>query len=257
MIYKKEICLELRKLRHRHTPALFLAVFALISAWMAWCFHDMDISRINDPAAMIYINMLLMNTILCPITAAVLASRMCDMEQIGDTYKWLCTMQKPEHIYRGKALVGTVYMAVFSLMETVLFHFLTAPFEPDGSSRLAVLYASLFFALFLTSLSIFIVQLNLSLKFSNQLTPIFISIGGTFTGLFSWFLHQLPLRFLIPWGYYAALCRTGYVYDEATRYTTCYWAPYPYLWTAVLAAAIAFLYYWGQKNFLKTVQETM
>lgn len=82
MIYKKEICLELRKLRHRHTPALFLAVFALISAWMAWCFHDMDISRINDPAAMIYINMLLMNTILCPITAAVLASRMCDMEQI-------------------------------------------------------------------------------------------------------------------------------------------------------------------------------
>ena len=100
MIYKKEICLELRKLRHRHTPALFLAVFALISAWMAWCFHDMDISRINDPAAMIYINMLLMNTILCPITAAVLASRMCDMEQIGDTYKWLCTMQKPEHIYR-------------------------------------------------------------------------------------------------------------------------------------------------------------
>ena len=47
MIYKKEICLELRKLRHRHTPALFLAVFALISAWMAWCFHDMDISRIN------------------------------------------------------------------------------------------------------------------------------------------------------------------------------------------------------------------
>ena len=84
MIYKKEICLELRKLRHRHTPALFLAVFALISAWMAWCFHDMDISRINDPAAMIYINMLLMNTILCPITAAVLASRMCDMEQIGD-----------------------------------------------------------------------------------------------------------------------------------------------------------------------------
>ena len=257
MIYKKEICLELRKLRHRHTPALFLAVFALISAWMAWCFHDMDISRINDPAAMIYINMLLMNTILCPITAAVLASRMCDMEQIGDTYKWLCTMQKPEHIYRGKVLVGTVYMAVFSLMETVLFHFLTAPFEPDGSSRLAVLYASLFFALFQTSLSIFIVQLNLSLKFSNQLTPIFISIGGTFTGLFSWFLHQLPLRFLIPWGYYASLCNVGYAYDESTRYTAYSWNTYPFFWMAILAAAIIILYRYGQKHFLETVRETM
>lgn len=257
MTRKKEFCLELRKLRHRHTPALFVAVFALISAWMAWCLKDMDVSRISDPTALIYINMLLMNTILYPITAAVLASRMCDMEQIGDTYKWLCTIQKPEHIYRGKVLVGAVYMAAFSLMETVLFRFLTAPFNLEDSSRLAGLCASLFFALFLTSLSIFIVQLNLSLKFSNQLTPIFISIGGTFTGLFSWFLHQLPLRYLIPWGYYAALCHTGYVYDEAARYTTYYWDPYPYLWTAVLAAAITFLYYWGQKNFLKTVQETI
>lgn len=257
MTCKKEFCLELRKLRHRHVPALFLAVFALISAWMAWCLNDMDPSRISDPAALIYMNLLLMNTILCPFTAAVLASRMCDMEQVGDTYKWLCTIQKSGHIYRGKVLVGGVYMAVFSLMQTALFQLLTAAFEPDGSPRLAASCMSLFFALFLTSLSIFIVQLNLSLKFSNQLTPVFISIGGAFTGLFSWFLHQLPLRYMIPWGYYAALCRTGYRYDEAARYTTCYWHPYPYLWTAVLAAAIAFLYHWGQKNFMKTVQETM
>ncbi len=43
MIYKKEICLELRKLRHRHTPALFLAVFALFQpgwhgASMIWIY---------------------------------------------------------------------------------------------------------------------------------------------------------------------------------------------------------------------------
>lgn len=257
MTLKKEFCLELRKLRHRHTPALFFAVFALISAWMAWCLNNMDVSRLSDPAAMIYINLLLMNTILCPITAAVLASRMCDMEQIGDTYKWLCTIQKPEHIYRGKVLVGGVYMAVFSLMQTVLFQFLTVPFEPGGFTRPTALCVSLFFALFLTSLSIFIVQLNLSLMFSNQLTPVFISIGGTFTGLFSWFLYQLPLRYLIPWGYYAALCRAGFEYDDAARYTTYYWDSYPYLWTAVLAASVAFLYHWGQKNFLKTVQETI
>ena len=248
MIYKKEICLELRKLRHRHTPALFLAVFALISAWMAWCFHDMDISRINDPAAMIYINAF--NEYHSVPHHSSSPGQPHVRHGTNRRYLQMALHHAEAGTYLPrKGSGGNRLYGCIRYNETVLFHFLTAPIEPDGSSRLAVLYASLFFALFLTSLSIFIVQLNLSLKFSNQLTPIFRSIGGTFTGLFSWFLHQLPLRFLIPWGYYAALCRTGYVYDEATRYTTCYWAPYPYLWTAVLAAAIAFLYCGDKRIF--------
>ena len=68
---------------------------------------DLDITRLNDASAMLFTNLLLMNTILCPIVLAALASRMCDMEQMGNTYKWICTMQKPEHVYRGKAAAGS------------------------------------------------------------------------------------------------------------------------------------------------------
>lgn len=246
-----EFRLEMRKLRRRHLPALFLLVFAVITAWMGWCLKDMDTSRTNDVSALLFINLLLMNTILCPIVIAVLASRMCDMEQAGDTYKWLCTIQKPEHIYRGKVITGMFFLAVFSLTQSALLGVLAAP------AVIPHRQVQLFFTLFLTSLCIFILQLNLSFRFTNQLTPVFISIGGTFAGLFSWFLYQWPLRYLIPWGYYAALCNTGYDYDETIRYTTYYWDSYPVLWTIVLLAAAAGLYGYGRKHFLKTVQETI
>lgn len=257
MSHKKELCLELRKLRHRHTLMLFLMTFAIIAAWMSWCLQDLDLSRTNDASALAFSNLLLMNTILCPVMEAALASQMCDMEQIGNTYKWLCTIQNPEHIYRGKAMAGGVFMAGFSLMQTILFRIMTAPFESGELAQRAASCLSLFSTLFLTSLCIFILQLNLSLWFSNQLTPVFISIGGTFMGLFSWFLNRWPLRYLIPWGYYAALCNTGFLYDEEARYTACYWDPYPILWAVLLAAAIAALYCCGQRYFLKMVRETM
>lgn len=257
MTLRKEFRLELRKLRHRHIPLLFLITYALIVFWMIWCMNDLAPSKTNDISATVFINLLLMNTILCPIIVAALASRMCDMEQTGDTYKWLCTIQKPEHIYRGKVMVGCFCLAGFSLMQAVLFQLITAPYQTGEFSCQAGLFLSLFLTLFLTALCIFILQLNLSLRFSHQLTPLFISIGGTFAGLFSWFLNRWPLRYLIPWGYYAVLCNTGYTYDEASRYMTYDWDSYPVLWAVVLLIAIAILYDYGQKNFLKTVRDTI
>lgn len=257
MTVKRDFCLELRKLRHRHIPVLFLITYFIIAAWMYWCLKDLDLSKTNDAAALLFINLLLMNTVLCPIMAAALASKMCDMEQMGNTYKWLCTIQKPEHVYRGKVIVGSFCLAIFSLLQAVLFVIMAVFYKTGGFPPLASRAFFLFLTLFLTSFCIFILQLNLSLRFSNQLTSIFISIGGTFMGLFSWFSSQWPLRYLIPWGYYAALCNTGFEYDRSVRYTTYYWTGYPVLWAIVLLAAITFLYYYGQKHFMKTVRETM
>lgn len=252
-----EFHLEMQKLRHRRIPILFFLTFLVITAWMSWCLKDWDGSKTNDAAAMIFMNLLLMNTILCPVVIAALASRMCDMEQMGDTYKWLCTIQKPENIYRGKVITGCIILTVFNLAQVILAKALIASCETAVRQNPAVFYLTLFLTLFLTSLCIFVFQLNLSLRFSNQLTPVFISIGGTFAGLFSWFLVRWPLRYLIPWGYYAALCSTGYEYDETLRFTTYYWERYPLQWAAVLLAVTAGLYGYGWKHFLETVQNTM
>lgn len=256
---KTEFYLEMKKLRHRHIPLLFLLTFAVIALWMGWCLKDLNLSKTNDMSAVIYLNLLLMNTILCPLLFAATASRMCDMEQLGDTYKWLCTLQKPEHIYRGKVMAGCFYLLLFTLMQVLLFVLLSFRLSLAGAASASHPYLplNLFVSLFFSSACIFILQLNLSIRFTNQLTPVFISIGGTFAGLFSWFLSQWPLRYLIPWGYYAVLCSTGYWYDEQSRYTTYFWETYPFFWMLVLAAAILTLYRHGQKSFLRIVRESI
>ena len=106
-------CLEQLKLRRRGIPLLFTAVFLLIALWMEWAFEESDAGTINDQRIMIYLNLLLMTTILVPITLAALASRLCDMEQLGNTYKWICTIEEPGRIYRGKVLTGGDLSHVF------------------------------------------------------------------------------------------------------------------------------------------------
>lgn len=243
--------LEWLKLRRRGIPLLFAAVFLLTALWMGWSFGKSDASGINDQRIMIYLNLLLISTILVPITLAALACRLCDMEQMGNTYKWICTIEEPEAVYRGKVLTGILNLTVLSLLECGIYEVLAVP--AGGASLLRGF--QLFFTLFLAGTAIFILQLNLSLWFSNQLTPVLISIGGTFAGLFSWFLPDFPLRYVIPWGYYGVLCNAGYIYDEANRYTTCYWTGYRVIWAVFLALAAVLIYLRGQKRFLSAVRE--
>ena len=45
MSIKTEFILEMRKLRRRHIPLLFLMIFALITAWTCWCMDDLPCGR--------------------------------------------------------------------------------------------------------------------------------------------------------------------------------------------------------------------
>lgn len=245
--------MEMEKLRRRWIPALFFLTFGIIALWLGWCLREVDPSRFNDITALVFINLLLMNTIFCPVLQAVAASRMCDMEQLGNTYKWLCTIQRPEHIYQGKVMAGSFFTGLFCLSQTFLFGMALYFIQGKLPDHMALLFLNLF----LPSLCIFILQLNLSLRFTNQLTPLFFSIGGTFAGLFSWYLSQWPLRYLIPWGYYAALCSTGYTYDQVMRFTAFYWESPPVLWMGTLIAFTGWLCHNGRVNFMKLVSETI
>lgn len=247
------LLLELKKLRRRYVPAMFLACLGLMAAWMWWVVRDLNPASLNDPSAMLYLNLLLMNTILSPIVLAAAASRMCDMEQLGNTFKWLCTMQKPEQIYQGKVAAGVLFLAGFSMLQAIFYDLFCIQEGIFAPARALWLFVSLF----LPGMILFLLQLNLSMFFTNQLTPMFFCIGGTFAGLFSWFLPGLPLRYLIPWGYYAALCSTGYDYNEAIRYTTYFWEPVPVL-PGLLCLIVLLLLYWsGKKSFLNNIRKTI
>ncbi len=144
--------LEQKKLKRRWMSLLFLTVFLLIGLWCLWSLSDLDLTSLNDPSAMLYLNLLLMNTILFPITAAALACRMCDMEQAGNTYKWLCTMEDAKEIYQGKAALGALWILFFFLGEFLLYQLLLQSLAESFSLTAGL---SLFFTSFMTGLCIF------------------------------------------------------------------------------------------------------
>ncbi len=245
----KFLLVEFKKQKGQHSFFLFLLVFAFTVLWLLWCLDDLDFSRFNDVTGLLMTNLLLMNTILLPLVLAVFASRLADVERLGNTYKWLCTMESSACIYRCKAVVGTVYLSVFALAQAALFALTGNFFVPGFSIR----YVQYFVTLLAVYEAVFLFQLNLSFASSSQLLPLFVSVGATFTGIFSWFLNQYPLRYLIPWGYFAALCNVGMYYQEDIRYSTYTWSPYPVLWLVILLIFIGIEYLWGSRFFRKHV----
>lgn len=59
----------------------------------------------------------LYNTIFMPLTLAAMASRLCDAENKGNTYKLLCTMQQKKIIFDAKLLMGIFYVLIFTALE--------------------------------------------------------------------------------------------------------------------------------------------
>ncbi len=240
---------EFMKLRRRHLWLLFAADLGITFLWILYTLQDLDLSRLTGVTGMLGSNLLLINTILTPLLMAVAASRMCDMEQAGNTYSWIFTMQTPETFWNSKLAAGGIYLLFLDLLQTLFYAAVNQSFEPGWQIH----YLEFFITVFLVHLFLFQLQLLLSLHFENQLLPLFVSIGGTFAGLFSWFLNQIPLRYLLPWGYFAALCSIQMNYDQATRFSRYYYLSYPWLWLTVLAAATVLTYLLGKHLLLRKI----
>ena len=169
----------------------------------------------------------------------------------GNTYKLLCTLQEKGAIFFNKLLLGSLYMLCFACLQLCLVAFLgwryRIPQEwPAGQA------GYFFVATFVTSVVLLLLQEILSLRMENQLYPLFIGLIGTFAGLFSWFFPNLPLRYVIPWGYYCVGCTINMeAWDRETRIVRLYAIPFPYLNFALFLLFALLLYLYGRNLFLK------
>lgn len=242
---RKELKAERLKMKRKYTYLMFLACFVFSAAWMFYAISDLDFDKFNNVRALASINTLMIASIISPILVASYASRAADVEQYGSCYKWIACLQSPVSIWNAKIVSGMGYITLYSLAQTAL---LLGACLYLGETW-DILYVYVFLDIFLTSTALFFLQLWLSIRSESQLVPLFISIAGTFGGVFSWLL-SFPLRYLIPWGYYSALCGIRMYYDEAARYTYYSVQPFPWLWAAVLLLIILAEYFYCRKAFL-------
>lgn len=239
---------ELKKIRRRHIGMLFVANLIIDFIWVLWSINGSDFI-VNQEYNDFLLSLPLINAVFLPIILAAAASRMCDIELKGNTLKMLCTMEKRQSIFHTKLLIGSVYLLLFSLAQTAMIPALGA--IVTARQEIPILRICLFgISTFGVSLVLFLIQQSVSLLSGNQLFPLFLGVGGSFVGIFTWFFPQLPLRYMLPWGYYCVVLTVGMFYDEATRDVTYYATPFP---TGFFLGFMAFgvlVYVIGKKLFM-------
>lgn len=243
------LSIEFQKLKRRYILLLYLAPLALISAWMAWALRDMDDIVLYYGYYLMLLNLPLMNAIMLPTILAAVCSRICDIEIKGNTLKLLCTMEPRQSIYHYKLIVNMIYLLFFTLAEAgivLLFGKIFAIQQPLPTDKLL----EFMFSTFVVSLVIILMQQPCSLLFENQLFPLFFGVGGSFLGLFTWFFPKLPLRYLLPWGYYCVGATINLNYEKATRTAVYYPIPFPYLHFGLLALFGICAYCIGKSKFM-------
>ncbi len=241
---------EIKKTKGRFMWGVPSGILLLDLVWMYWIFSTAKAAELAQGYYQLLVNLPLVNTITIPIMAAVTASRLCDTENKGNTYKLLCTLQEKGSIFRNKFLLGSVFLLLFALMQLALIVFIGWRFRISQEFP-AEQAAYFFLSTLATSIVLLLVQQILSLQMDNQLYPLFAGMIGTFIGLFSWFFPHLPLRYIIPWGYYCVGCTVNYTWDEDTRIMEFYTIPFSHAAFGLLCLFAVLLYAYGKKRFLK------
>ena len=163
----------------------------------------------------------MVDAIVLPISVATLASRNCELEHKGNTWKLLETMTGPSRLYTAKLTWGALVLAALLIGRSGLFLAvgIGEGFQgaiPWGRFGLFTLIS------WAVSMMVYALQQGLSLRFANQAVALVCGISGSFLGILS-LLFPPALTRCVPWGYYGLLSLVGMNWNPDTRFTWFYW----------------------------------
>lgn len=247
----RAVRLEFYKVRRRKVWLILLALIGVQFLWSLVAYFRMKPTP--ELLASGWLSCLqqfaMLDTIIMPFFSAVLASRLCDIEHKGRTFKLLETVQSPARLFAAKFLCAAVYLTAAAILQTVLMMAVGLIRGFDGPPPVQLFALQLFF-FFVVNLAVYLIQQILSLQIQNQMVPMAVGLFGSFMGLFTLFFPKAVMR-LVVWSYYALLTPIAMEYNtrtHVTRYSvlTPDWGAF-FLLTAVLVA----LYILGRALFIR------
>lgn len=245
----KALAMEFQKIRRRKVWAIVAALISVQILWSLWGVDRMDAHELSQGWMYFLYQFPILNSIMMPVIAAVVASRLCDIEHKGQTLKLLNTVMPTGRLFAAKFLCGALYMLAAALLQIMVIVIVGLVIGFEGSPPL---YKLLYYLLFTTSvnMTILLLQQVLSLLFRNQMIPLTVGIIGSFAGLFIMFFPQNLGRFLL-WGYYGVLMFVSMDWDRATRITDFYYVPVDWTGFSILAVMFCMIYIIGRALFIR------
>lgn len=210
----KYLWLELYKLKHRKVFLTFLLILGveLLFVFSNYGNNKNFLNMVSDPAAPAWEDLIIgpaaINGLFFPILAAVIASRICDMEHKGNTWKLLeCNNQNRKSIWFCKfTIVSTLMMlAIFIQAFTIIVYG-----NSVGIVQPLPVRTLLGFVLGTAMITFVVVtiQVFFALVCTNQLVPMSIGMVGALIGFISTLLPP-GIRNILIWGNYAELMVLG------------------------------------------------
>ncbi|WHH56916.1 ABC transporter permease [Petroclostridium sp. X23] len=245
----KALAMEFRKIRRRRVWAIVAALILVQILWSLWGIQGMDAHDLSQGWMYFLYQFPLLNSIMMPVIAAVVASRICDIEHKGQMFKLLNTVMPVGRLFAAKFLCGALYMLAVVILQLVVIVAVGYATGFDGNPPPDKL---LYYLLFTTAvnLTILLLQQVLSLLFKNQMIPLTVGIIGSFAGLFTMFFPK-SLEKLVLWGYYGVLMFVGMNWDKATRITDFYYMPVDWAGFITLTVMFFIIYTAGCALFIR------
>ncbi|MDE6388107.1 MAG: ABC transporter permease [Lachnospiraceae bacterium] len=239
----KTLQLEFYKIKRRK---VWLTMFALLSVqllWGLWAFRNPKDWELESGWLSLLHLLSLLDGIMVPTMMSVLASRLADIEHKGNTYKQLETLRSAGSLYHAKAVCGSMIIMLMFAAQFAFFILLGYHLGYEGNPD--VKYYLLSYGLKVASnISLFLLQLALSMVFANQMIPLVAGLGGSMAALLLMFVSTYSF---LPWGGNLSASLVRSEWDEVSRISTyCYRTFSPletaavvciFVWIAVFYAA--------------------
>lgn len=243
------LAMEFYKTRRRGVWLVVAVLMAVQLMWALWALRNLDAHRLAHGWMLCLYQFPLLNSIMMPVIAAVMASRLSDIEHKGQTLKLLGTIMPAGRIFDAKFLCGAAYMLAAVLLQLSVIVLAGRIKQFGGDAPLPELgYYLLFTAA--VSLTILLLQQVLSLLFANQMVPLTIGLIGGLSGLFILFFPQSMQQFILT-GYYGVLMLAGMDWDKETRIADYYWLPVNWAGFASIIVIFFVIYAVGRTLFMR------
>ncbi|AFA46885.1 ABC transporter permease [Acetobacterium woodii] len=228
---------------------LVVAVMMVVQLlWAAWSISHKNADDLIQGWQFFLYQFPMLNCIIMPVIAAVVASRLCDVEHKGQTFKLLKTIVPANRIFDAKFIWGSLYMFGAALGQLIIMIIMGLVLHFGGPVPWGALGCYLFFTL-IVSLTIYVFQQVLSLLFVNQMVPMTLGLVGGFVGLFSMFFPPSFQKFLL-WSYYGVLMQVGMNWDATTRVADFYWTAVDWPSLIMIFVFLGLIYGIGRSLFI-------
>lgn len=242
--------IEYQKIKRKKIGLTLFALMGIQFAWILWATKNPSEKELLQGWLGQLYSQPLLCAIMMPTVMSVLASRLADIEHKGNTYKQLKTLRPAAALYRAKALCGFLFILA---MTAVDYLFLLVLGYRYGYASAPDPKVWLFSFLLQTAccLSLYLLQLDLSMLIFNQMISLVVGLCGSMLGVI---LMYLKTYSFLPWGGFLSSALVRMDWNPDTRVINYYYrdfSPVELLALSMILVWIVTFYTVGRFLFIR------